>query len=107
MVDKYSRIYRLCRLSRVKIVHYIFKLVLVVLLFTSTSVEAKLYKWIDEKGETHFSQTPPRDINQDFESKSMDSMPNVNPECCSDVRKVVLEMSQLCYNLTINFITIL
>jgi S1-C subfamily serine protease len=69
---------------------------LILLMFvTSLSVEAKLYKWVDENGETHFSQTPPLDRNQEFESKNLGSTPEMDPECCSEVREIVLEMSQL------------
>jgi S1-C subfamily serine protease len=71
------------------------RIVIFLMLVTSLSAEAKLYKWVDENGETHFSQTPPMDRNQEFESKNLASSPEMDPECCTEVRKIVLEMAKL------------
>jgi S1-C subfamily serine protease len=65
------------------------------LVIFSAVAEAKLYKWVDENGKTHFSQTPPIDRNQEFESARMDSQPKINPDCCTDVREIVYDMSKL------------
>jgi S1-C subfamily serine protease len=69
-------------------------ILLLLLLVISFSVEAKLYKWVDENGKTHFSQTPPLDRSQAFDSKKLDSTPEQDPECCTEVRKIVFEMSK-------------
>lgn len=73
----------------------IVKTIFILMLMISISVEAKLYKWVDENGETHFSQTPPRDISQDYEARDISSSPKMDPQCCTEVRKIVQEMSQL------------
>ena len=56
---------------------------------------AKLYKWTDENGQVHFSQTPPlNQTQQKFESLTTKSpRKQVNEECCHEVRSLASEIA--------------
>jgi S1-C subfamily serine protease len=70
-------------------------LIFFALVIAAFAVDAKMYKWVDENGKTHFSQTPPIDRSQEYQSEEMASKPKIDPECCTDIRKIVGEMSVL------------
>lgn len=47
-----------------------------------TNVHAVMYKWVDEEGNTHYSQTPP---NTDVEVETIKPPPKVDTEAASKV----------------------
>jgi glutaredoxin len=54
-----------------------------VLILASSASSVEIYKWVDDKGVVHFSDTPPQDVSEDLEEEeasSPDSNSDSNPQ---------------------------
>lgn len=54
-----------------------------------------MYRWVDDKGVTHFSQTPPPTTVERFDTRNAGNAPRVDGECCTAVRRITTELGQL------------
>ena len=70
---------------------------LLLLLFLSSSVFAtQIYKWVDENGQTQFSQFPPNNVDTNANKVDVKAQPASNPEAANrlkDMRQKLLESS--------------
>jgi len=63
------------------------------LVISSNVLAAKMYKWTDENGEMHFSQTPPPNQQKTkSEQVALTASPKGDRECCLAVRRVINHM---------------
>lgn len=46
----------------------------------ATSADARMYKWVDEDGQTHYTQTPPPEADKDYQSVEPPPPPPVSAE---------------------------
>ncbi|GAA6131166.1 trypsin-like peptidase domain-containing protein [Halopseudomonas sabulinigri] len=63
-------------------------------LLAGAATAQKLYRWVDEKGVSHFSQTPPPATSEiEFESQQLEKRREVDLECCQEARLVAQDMA--------------
>lgn len=66
-----------------------------IITFSFPAAAAKLYKWVDENGRTHYSQTPPANQQQQkFEVSSLKQSKTGEHQCCLEVRDLSAEIAQ-------------
>jgi glutaredoxin len=58
----------------------------ILMLLVYVPVTAEIYKWVDEKGKTHFSDHPPQDTSSSGEVKVIPTY-NITPQSSPDYRR--------------------
>ena len=65
----------------------------VVLVYSQTSA-GQVYRWVDEDGQVHYSQTPPPDQDSEAaETVQVEERGRVNAACCREVRDFAVEIA--------------
>lgn len=68
--------------------------IILCMLLAGAATAQQLYRWVDEKGVSHFSQTPPPASSEiAFESQKLDKGPEVDLECCQQARLIAQDMA--------------
>jgi len=69
---------------------------LLLLLLSSSVFATQVYKWVDENGQTQFSQFPPTNVETNANKVDVKAQPASNPEAANrlkDMRQKLLESS--------------
>ena len=74
-------------------------ILLVALMVVNQPVDAqRMYRWVDEFGQTHFSQTPPQDQQrQSYEQSELRHNRRADIECCQSVRELSQDIARALY----------